>query len=109
MKKLIIKWIIFALIIMATCYLPGIQVENFWFAMLIAAVLTLINLIIKPIIKFFTFPINLFTFGLFNLAINLAILYAVAYFIPQYSLNDPLSAFIASLIIAIAYTFLKKI
>ena len=109
MKKLIIKWIIFALVIMATCYLPGIQVENFWFAMLIAAILTLINLIIKPIIKLVTFPINLLTFGLFNLVINFGILYAVSYFIPQYALDDPLSAFIASLIIAIAYTVLKKI
>lgn len=109
MKKLIIKWIVFALVIMATCYLPGIQVENFWFAMLVAAVLTLVNLIIKPIIKLVTFPINLFTFGLFNLVINLVILYGVSYFIPQYSLQDPLSAFFASLIIAISYSILKKI
>ena len=109
MKKLVIKWILFALVIMGTCYLPGIQVDSFWFAMLVAAVLTLVNLIIKPIIKLVTFPINLFTFGLFNLVINFAILYAVSYIVPQYSLNDPLSAFIASLVIAISYAILKKI
>lgn len=109
MKKLIIKWLIFALVIMATCYLPGIKVENFAFAMLIAAILTIINIFIKPIIKLITFPINLFTFGLFNLIINFGILYGIAYFIPQYELADMLSAFIASLIIAISYTILKKI
>ncbi len=109
MKKLIIKWLIFALIIMATCYLPGIKVENFAFAMLIAAILTIVNLFIKPIIKLITFPINLFTFGLFNLVINFGILYGVSYFIPQYELDNVLSAFIASLIIAISYTILKKI
>ena len=109
MKKLVIKWVIFALVIMATCYLPGVSVENFAFAMLIAAILTIINIFIKPIIKLLAFPINLFTFGLFNLVINFGILYAVAYFIPQYSLENPLNAFYASLIIAITYTILKKI
>jgi len=109
MKKLVIKWIVFALVIMGTCYLPGIQVENFAFAMLIAAILTVINVFIKPIIKLLAFPINLFTFGLFNLVINFGILYGVSYFIPQYSLDNVLSAFYASLIIAVSYTILKKI
>ena len=73
MKKIIIKWLIFAGIIMATCYLPGIEVENFGCAMLVALVLTIINLFIKPIIKLLTFPINIFTFGIFNLLLNFAI------------------------------------
>lgn len=109
MTKLVIKWIVFALVIMATCYLPGISVENFAFAMLVAAVLTLINVFIKPIVKLLSFPINLFTFGLFNLVINFVILCAVSYFIPQYAISDYLSAFYASLIIAVSYTVLKKI
>ncbi len=109
MKKLIIKWLIFAGVIMATCYLPGIQVENFGYAMLIAFVLTLVNLFIKPIIKLLTFPINIFTFGIFNLVINFGILYGVAAIIPQYELDNGFSAFIASIIIAISYCILKKI
>jgi len=109
MKKFIIKWLIFAGIIMATCYLPGIHVENFAFAMLIALVLTIINMFIKPIVKLLTFPINLFTFGLFNLLLNFGILYGVSYIIPQYSLENALSAFIASIIIAVSYCILKKL
>lgn len=109
MLKLIIKWILFALVIMGTCYLPGIGVDGFQFAMLIAAVLTLVNIFIKPILKLISFPINLLSFGLFNFVINFVILYAVAYFIPQYHLENPLSAFIASVIIAICYVLLKKV
>ena len=108
MIKTIIKWILFALVIVAVCYyLPGVEITNFWFAMLVAAVLTLVNIFIKPIIKLVTFPINLLTFGLFNLLINFGILYAVSYFIPQFSLTNVLSAFYASLIIAISYCLLK--
>ena len=109
MKKLIAKWFLFALVIMGTCYLPGIKVENFAYAMLIAAALTIVNIFIKPIIKLLAFPINLVTFGLFNLAINFGILYGIAYIIPQYTLTKPLSAFIASIIIAISYCILKKV
>ena len=109
MIKAIIKWFIFSSVIMATCYLPQIEVENFAFAMLIALILTIINMFFKPILKIITFPINMLTFGLFNLFINFAILYAVSYFIPQYSINNYLSAFYASLIISFTYSILKKI
>jgi len=109
MKKVIIKWIIFALIIMATCYIPGIKVENFAFAMLIAAVLTLVNIFIKPIIKFLAFPVNFITFGFANIFINWGILCGVSYLIPQYHIETLASGFLASLVIAIAYGILKKI
>mgnify|MGYP002623976382 CR=1 FL=1 len=106
--KLIIKWLIFALIIMGTCYLPGIEVDGFWFAMLVAAVLTLINIFIKPLLKLIAFPLNMLSFGLFNLVINFGILYAVSYFIPQYHITNMLSCFIASIAIAISYVIIKK-
>lgn len=109
MVKLIVKWLIFALIIMGVCYLPGIQVENFWFAMLVAAAITVVNIFIKPVIKLLAFPINLFTFGLFNLVINFGILYGIAYLIPQFRLENILNAFYASIIIAVTYCILKKV
>ncbi len=109
MIKLMIKWVIFALVIVATCYLPGIQVENFAFAMLVAAIITVVNIFIKPIVKLLTFPINMMTFGLFNLVLNFGMLYGISYFIPQYSLNDFVSAFIASVAISVSYFILKRI
>ena len=109
MKKIILKWIIFALVIMGSCYLPDIKVESFAFAMLVAAAITIVNVFIKPIVKLLALPINLFTFGLFNLVINFGMLYGITYLIPQYQLGNMLSAFIASVIIAVAYCILKKI
>ncbi len=109
MLKLIFKWVLFALVIMAVCYLPGLSVESFWYAMLVAAILTLVNIFIKPLIKLLTFPINLITFGLFNLVINLGILYAVAYFLSGFDIENFLSAFIASLIIAFAYSAIRNV
>ena len=107
--KLIIKWLIFALVIMATCYLPGVKVDGFEYAMLIAAVLTILNIFVKPVLKLITFPLNLLTFGLFNFSINFVLLMAVAYFIPQYHLDNTFTAVIASIVIAFAFGILKRI
>ena len=109
MIKLVIKWIIFALVIMGTCYLPGIEVENFAFAMLIAAILTIFNVIVKPILKIVTFPISLLTFGLFNTIINIAILFVISYFIPQYHITNIISGIEAALIIAVAFCIIRKV
>ena len=107
--KLIIKWLLFAFVIMGTCYIPGISIESFFYAMLVAALITILYLFVKPIMKLIALPINLLSLGLFNLVINMALLYAVTYFIPQYKIASILSCFIASVIIAISYCFIKNI
>lgn len=109
MIKLIIKWILFAFIIMATCYLPGIKVDGFEYAMMIAFVITLLNVFVKPLLKLIAFPLNLLTFGLFNFSINFVILMLAAYFIPQYHLDNTFTAVLASIIVAFSYGILKRI
>ena len=109
MLKLIIKWLIFALIIMATCYLPGVKVDGFEYAMLIAAALTILNIFVKPLLKLIAFPLNVLTFGLFNFSINFILLMLVAYFIPQYHLDNTFMAVIVSIILAFAFGILRRI
>lgn len=109
MIKLIIKWLLFAFVIVGTCYLPGISVDGFEYAMLIAAILTIINVFIKPVLKLIAFPINLLTLGAFNLVINFGIIYAISYFIPQYHITNWGSGFVASVIIAVCYGIIKRI
>lgn len=106
--KLVIKWLIFALVIMGTCYIPGISIDSFWYAIPIAAVITLLSIFVKPVLKFVAMPINMLTLGFFNLIINMCILYAASDFIPQYKISSILSGFIASIIIAIAFGIIKR-
>lgn len=109
MIKILTKWFLFALVIMGTCYLPGIKVDGFEYALLIALILTFINVFIKPVLKVLAFPINVLTLGLFNLVLNLAILYAISYFVPQYHIADWLNGLVASMIIAISYGIIKRV
>ena len=47
-------------------------------ALLIGLVLTLVNMIFRPVIKLLSFPLYLLTFGLFSLVVNGFLLWVVA-------------------------------
>ena len=65
------RWIILTLSILACTYLiPGVEVRSFWAAMGAAAILGIMNALVKPIIVFFTIPLSCLTLGLFLLVIN---------------------------------------
>ncbi|MFN8257471.1 MAG: phage holin family protein [Bacteroidales bacterium] len=73
--KLIIRLIVTAAVVLLGAYLiPGISVDSFFTAIIVAIVLGLLNTFIKPILVFFTIPITILTFGLFYLVINVAII-----------------------------------
>ena len=72
--KLIIRWAVITLALFAAVYfVPGISVEdpNAWtvFAIM-AAILGLVNAIIRPILKLLSCPLILLTLGLFTIVIN---------------------------------------
>lgn len=57
-------------VFLAAYILSGVSVNNFLTAVGVALVLGLINTFLKPILIFFTLPINILSFGLFTLVIN---------------------------------------
>ena len=72
--KLLIRWIIVAIALVGAVWLiPGIRVEdtNAWIAVgVMAAVLGLVNAIIRPILAFLSCGCIVATLGLFMLVIN---------------------------------------
>lgn len=54
--------------------LPGIYISGFLTAIVVAAVLILLNLFIKPLLIILTLPVTIFTLGLFLLVINALII-----------------------------------
>ena len=73
----LVKLILSALAVAITSFLlPGVHVDNFLDALLVAAVLSLLNYIVKPVLVLLTIPITVFTLGLFLLVINAALILA---------------------------------
>lgn len=110
MLTMILKWVAFALIIMLVGWLlPGLQVDNFITAMLIAVVIALINAFIKPVILLLTLPINFITLGLFTLVINALLFMFAAYIVPGVEVNGFLTALLASILISVLSVGISKI
>ena len=118
--------------IVGTSYLvTGFQVEKEIRIVAIAAIaLSLVNLILKPILKVISFPINIATLGFFSLVINAIILYITIYFvgglkitggifsfnlpelglvIPEIQLTWLWTLFLASVVISVINWILKKL
>lgn len=69
--KLLLVWILNALALLAVTYLmPSIHVSGFVAALIAAAVIGLVNMLIRPILVLLTLPVTIVTLGLFILVIN---------------------------------------
>lgn len=100
--SLLLKWVLFALAIMLIGWLlPGISVANLWSALIVTAVLALINIFIRPLIEFISMPINVLTLGLFTFVINALVFMLVAYFVPGFEIAGFWWALAGSLILSV--------
>ncbi len=70
-------------VLLASYLLPGVHVEHYGYALLVAFLLSVANLIIKPILVVLTIPITIVTFGLFLLVINVIIILLVDVLVPS--------------------------
>lgn len=67
----LLRIIISAVVAFALSYvLPGIHIDTFWTAFILAFVLAILNFLLKPLLIILTLPITILTFGLFLFIIN---------------------------------------
>jgi putative membrane protein len=83
-----VRLLLTALAVLVTAYLlPGVYVTNFFWALLVAVVLALFNVTIKPLLVIITIPITVFTLGLFLLVINAVIILLASAIIPGFTVD----------------------
>ena len=58
------------LVLLIAEFLPGVAMASFTTSLLVALVLSLLNVFVKPVLILFTLPVTLLTMGLFLLVIN---------------------------------------
>lgn len=97
----LIHWIVSALAILIAAYLiPGIGVTLVG-ALILAVVLALINVFIKPFITLLTLPINIVTLGLFSLVINALIIMIAGQIVPGFTVDGFWAAFFFSIVVSL--------
>ncbi len=99
----IIRLLLNALAMFAISYvLKGVTFSSFGKAILAAVIMAILNVTIAPILDFFTGPIRLITFGLFNIVIDGALLYAIAHFMKGFTIKGFGSALLLAVLLSLA-------
>ncbi|HZW77578.1 MAG TPA: phage holin family protein [Flavobacteriaceae bacterium] len=100
--KSIVKILLTAIaVVVLAKIMPGVEVESYGVAILVAIVLALLRLIVKPLLILFTLPITILTFGLFLLFINAFIVMMVPYVVSGFAVSSVWIAMLFSLLLAI--------
>jgi putative membrane protein len=89
--------------------LKGVVVEDFVRALLVAAVLSLLNATLGNILDFITMPLRFLTLGLFSFVVDAALLLLAAHFMKSFTIEGFKSAFFLAIIVAIVNSLIYAI
>ena len=97
--RLLIKWLLSALALLAVAYLySGVQVSTYSSALLAAAVIGLLNMFVRPVLVVLTLPVTIVTLGLFLFVINALLFWAASGLLSGFHVNSFFAALVGSLI-----------
>jgi putative membrane protein len=110
MLNILIHWFLSALIISGVAYLlPNMYVNGIGAALFAALILGLVNAIIRPVLSFLTFPINMLTFGLFSFVVNALMLSLTASLVPGFKIEGFLTALLGAVLLALLNAVLLNV
>jgi putative membrane protein len=108
--QLIVKLLITSIAVFVTAYiLPGVHVDSYISALIVAIVLGVINAFIKPILLLLTLPITLVTLGLFTLVINALLVLLTDYLVQGFSVDNFFWAIGFSIVVSMVSWFLSRL
>lgn len=104
------KWLLVALSLLLAAYLiPGITVASFYTALIVAALLGVVNVIIKPILITLTLPISILTLGLFTFVINGFLFWGLANIVKGFSVSGFWVAVLGALVVSVVSYLGEKV
>lgn len=87
-------------------FLPGVTVAGYFTAVIVALVLALLNLIVKPVLIILTLPVTIVTFGLFLIVINAIIILLADAFVGGFDVAGFWIALLFSILLSIFQSLL---
>ncbi len=108
--KIVLKILVSSLAVFFTAnLLPGVYVDGFPTAILVAVILGLLNNFVKPVLVFLTIPLTIFTFGLFLLVINAFMIILVGQFLAGFIVSGFWPALFFSIIVSLVTSLLETL
>lgn len=100
MKTLLRIFFTWIAVIIAAWLLPGVEINDNLTALVVAAVLALLDSVVKPVLVILTIPITIVTLGFFLLIINALIVLMDAYFVHGFRVDGFWWALLFSIIVS---------
>jgi putative membrane protein len=113
-RWLLIRWVSNAVaLFVATWLLEGVDYGDQWWTLLIAAaVFTLVNFAVKPILTVLSIPFIVVTLGLFYFLLNVLMLYLTDWLVPDFEIDTfwwgALAAIIVSVVNGVMHRLLPE-
>jgi len=109
MKTLISIFFTAIFVVLLAYFMPGVRVNSFFTAIIVALVLGLLNIFVKPILVLFTLPVTIFTLGLFLLVINAIIVLLCAQLVDGFEIADFWRALLFSLVLSFCQSLVASL
>ncbi|MFD2035957.1 phage holin family protein [Belliella marina] len=104
---ILVQLLLGGIAVLITSYLlPGVSVEDFLTGIVIAALIALLNITVKPILVILTIPITIVTLGLFLIVINALLILLAAKIVPGFSVDGFWWALLFGLILGLINSLL---
>jgi len=98
----LINWLVSAMVIFSVAYiLPGVHIQDFTTALVIALVLGVINALVKPVLTILTLPITIMTLGLFSLVLNALLILLVGSIVPGFKIDGFIWALLFGILLSV--------
>lgn len=95
-------------VFLAVATVPGLEAESFLAGLAAVLVLTILNVILRPILLLLTLPLIVFTLGLFLVVLNALLLELTAYLVKGFTVSGFWSAVGGALVISMVTTILNN-
>lgn len=89
--------------------LPGVTVSGYFSAIIVATVIALLNMFVRPVLIFFTLPATLVTLGLFLFVINAIIILLADKLVNGFTVSGFWAALLFSILLSVLRSFLFKL
>lgn len=107
--KTLIKWAAVAgTLLLIAHYIPGITVDGWYTACIIALLWGVITLFVRPILSILTLPVNILTLGLFSFVLNAFLFWFVGSFVQGFHVAGFVPALEGSFILSVALWVIHK-
>ena len=109
MTRFLTKLLISTLAVAFAAYvLPGVTVDGFTTAILVALVISLLNMFLRPLLVLLTLPVTLYTLGLFLIVINAVIILITSEWIDGFKVESFGYAVLFSLVLSLTTSLLES-